>query len=347
MRVTKTMRAVLLGSAAVMLLTGMAPQANAQGAAPAAGQSAANGRMLRPKLITHVVANLEKTIAFYHDNLDFQVGVAPSPLTSSTLLQKVKATAPNATARQATLIIPGSNLSLQLVEFAGVQGKAFDQHLYDPGVTRFSIQVRDIDKAFARVKDKVKSVDTVSAGPVFTQRPRNNTRAVMMRDPDGFVFEFVQGDPQGKTDVPESSNITNARSSLAIENFDTSLVFYRDILGFTFANPPGDVNDAVLALEGTPRGNARSSGGMPPGSNNIWFLWEFRNVERTKRTPAPQDPGASAISVEVENLPALLARMKAAGITIETPGGQPVALEGGKKGALVRSPDGMLVELVE
>ena len=42
------------------------------------------------------------------------------------------------------------------------------------------IYTRDIDKAFARVKDKV-TVDTTSAGPVYTQRPRNNTRAVMMR----------------------------------------------------------------------------------------------------------------------------------------------------------------------
>ena len=60
-----------------------------------------------------------------------------------------------------------------------------------------------------------------------------------------------------------------------------------------------------------------------------------------------QDPGASAISVQVENLPALLKRMQAAGITIETPGGAPVALGDGHKGALVRSPDGLLVELVE
>jgi catechol 2,3-dioxygenase-like lactoylglutathione lyase family enzyme len=51
--------------------------------------------------------------------------------------------------------------------------------------------------------------------------------------------------------------------------------------------------------------------------------------------------------VQVENLPALLKRMQAAGITIETPGGAPVALGDGHKGALVRSPDGLLIELVE
>jgi catechol 2,3-dioxygenase-like lactoylglutathione lyase family enzyme len=329
------MRKLILAFAIIALAA--QPWAHAQTPAPA-------GKMLRPKLLIHVVADVEKSMAFYRDNLDFQVVSGPGPLTGSALLQKAKATAAGATARQVTLNIPGSNLQLQLISFAGITGKAFEQRLYDPGVTRFSIQVRDIEKAFERVKDKGIIVDTTSAGPVYTQRPRNNTRAVMMRDPDGFVFEFVQGDPQARSDVPMTSNITNARSSLAIESFDKSLVFYRDLLGFTFNNPPGDVNDAVLALEGTPRARARSSGGMPPGSNNIWFLWEFRELDRTKRVPNVQDPGASAISLDVEGLPALLARMKTAGIVVES---EPAAIGEGRTAALVRSPDGMLVELVE
>jgi catechol 2,3-dioxygenase-like lactoylglutathione lyase family enzyme len=314
--------------------------------AVAAAQASA-GKMLRPKQIIHVVANLEKSIAFYKEGLNLEVASGPAPLTASALVQKAVSTNPAAKARQATLVIPGSNLQLQLIEFSGIPGKAFTQRLYDPGVTRFSIQVRDIDKAFEQVKDRGIIVDTTSAGPVYTQRPRNNTRAVMMRDPDGFVFEFVQAGTLPESTVPATSNIYNARSSLAIDSFEKSLPFYRDLLGFTFANPPGDVNDAVLALEGTPRGRARSSGGMPPGSNNVWFLWEFREIERTKRTPDVQDPGASAITLEVENLPALLARMKAAGVVVETAGGEAVPLDGGRKAALVRSPDGMLVELIE
>jgi catechol 2,3-dioxygenase-like lactoylglutathione lyase family enzyme len=323
----------------VLLLCGLLAPAelSAQGGA---------GRMLRPRLIIHVVADLDKSIAFFKEGLNLDVASGPSALTGSTLLQKAKSVNPAASARQATLTVPGSNLTLQLIQFSGIEGQAFTQRLYDPGVTRFSIQVRDIDKAFNQVKDRV-TVDTTSAGPVFTQRPRNDTRAVMMRDPDGFVFEFVQSGTPPQTDVPATSNIYNARSSLAIEDFDKSLAFYRDLLGFTFAHPPGDVNDAVLVLEGTPRAHARSSGGMPPGSNNVWFLWEFRDIARTKRSPRVQDPGASAISLEVENLPALLSRMKAAGVTVETAGGEAVALEGGRRGALVRSPDGLLVELIE
>jgi catechol 2,3-dioxygenase-like lactoylglutathione lyase family enzyme len=312
-----------------------------------AQESAAPGRMVRPRLIIHVVASLEQSVAFYTEGLDLRVLSGPAPLAGSMLLHKAMAASPAARARQATLEIPGSQLQLQLIEFSGLDGKAFTQRLYDPGVTRFSIQVRDIDKAFAKVKDRGIIVDTVSAGPVFTQRPRNNTRAVMMRDPDGFVFEFVEAGTMPETDVPATSNIYNARSSLAIESFDTSLPFYRDLLGFTFANPPNAVNDAVLALEGTPRANARSTAGIPPGSNNMWVLWEFSDIDRTRRVPNVQDPGASAVSLQVENLPALLARMKAAGVVVETPKGEPVALDGGRRGVLVRSPDGLLIELME
>jgi hypothetical protein len=74
--------------------------------------------MLRPKLIIHVVANLEKSIAFYREGLDLEVASGPAPYTASALVHKAVATSPAAKARQATLIVPGSNLQLQLIEFS-------------------------------------------------------------------------------------------------------------------------------------------------------------------------------------------------------------------------------------
>ena len=312
---------------------------------PTSGGSPGPGRMVRPRLLVHVVADLEKTLAFYRDGVGFTVASPPAPLTSSALVHKVRVANPAATARAARMAVPGSNLQLQIIQFSGVTATPFSQRLYDPGVTRFSIQVRDIDLAFARVKDRGIVVDTTSAGPVFTQRPRNNTRAVMMRDPDGFVFEFVQPGAPPETDVPATSNVFNARSSLAVDNMERALAFYRDALGFTVSSPPNFINDAVLVLEGTLRAKARTAQTMPPGSNNMWVIWEFSDIERVRRAPAPQDPGASAISLEVENLPALLARLARSGVAVETPA--PVDLGGGHHGALVRSPDGLLIELVE
>lgn len=304
------------------------------------------GRMLQPHALIHVVNNIELSLAFYRDAVGFELVSGPSALSGSALLQSLQVNAPNSSGQLAIFNIPGSEMDLHLIEFSGVDRTAFTQRLYDPGVTRFSISVRDIDAAFAAVQDYDIIVDSTGGEPVYTQRPRNETRAVMMRDLDGFVFEFVESGNPFETDVPESSNIYNARSSLALENLERSLEFYRDILGYEAAEP-NTVNEAVLRLEGTPDAMARTSRTQPPGSTNVWFFWEFSNIARTKQEPEVQDPGTSAISLLVEGLPALLNKIQDAGFQIETAGGLAVSLGNNQQGALVRSPDGLLVELIE
>ena len=123
-------------------------------------------------------------------------------------------------------------------------------------------------------------------------------------------------------------------------------MFYQDILGYE-ASDPNTVVDAVLLLEGTPDAVAKTTRTQPPGSTNVWFFWEFSNIDRTKRSPNVQDPGASAISLMVEGLPTLLNTIRDAGFIIETPGSQVVNLGNNRLGVLVRSPDGLLVELIE
>jgi hypothetical protein len=60
-----------------------------------------------------------------------------------------------------------------------------------------------------------------------------------------------------------------------------------------------------------------------------------------------QDPGASALSLQVENLEGLLKAIKSAGLPVESPRGESAPLNNGHRGALVRSPDGLLIELYE
>lgn len=73
-------------------------------------QASETGRMLRPLLITHVVADLNKSITFYREGMDLAVVSRPAPLADSALVKKLAIIRPGATARSATLAIPGSNL---------------------------------------------------------------------------------------------------------------------------------------------------------------------------------------------------------------------------------------------
>jgi catechol 2,3-dioxygenase-like lactoylglutathione lyase family enzyme len=328
--------------ACLLVLTGIAPRFLLAGDAESPG----TGKMLHANAQIHVVANLEKSIAFYRDALGLELDAGPAPLTGSALLAQAKAQVPQVLARSASFMIPGSEMKFVLIEFSGIERKTVEQRLYDPGVVRFSIQVRDMDAAFTRAKPYGITVRTSGGGPVFTQLPRNKTRAVMMQDPDGFVFEFVQADPLPPSDVPATSNIYNARASLVVEDLAKALPFYRDVFGFK-ARDPGVVSDAVLALEGTPGAVARSSITNPPGATNFWVLWEFTKIERKTLQTRVQDPGSPALSILVGNLPGFLRSLKAAGGQVESPGGEPLALSPASRGVLVRSPDGLLIELVD
>ena len=89
-------------------------------AQPAAAQAPA-GRMIRPNHLIHVVSDVEKSVAFYRDAVGLELMSAPAPLTASALVQRAATISPGATARAATLRIPGSEMSLLLVQFAGIK----------------------------------------------------------------------------------------------------------------------------------------------------------------------------------------------------------------------------------
>jgi catechol 2,3-dioxygenase-like lactoylglutathione lyase family enzyme len=133
---------------------------------------------------------------------------------------------------------------------------------------------------------------------------------------------------------------------LVVQDLAQALPFYRGVFGFK-AREPGVVSDAVLALEGTPSAFVRSSITNPPGATNFWVLWEFNKIDRKPLETRVQDPGSPALSIQVENLSGFLKALQAAGGKVESAGEEPVALGPAARGVLVRSPDGLLIELVE
>ena len=304
-------------------------------------------RVVRPNAVIHTVADLDRSLAFYRD----AVGLIPersSPFPSGSSRELGALTrAPGATVRVATLQVPGGDVRLTLVQFSGVDARPVRQRLQDPGSVKLVLRVKDMDAAFARVRDYIAGVYTEGGAPIRPEGPAAVNRAVIMRDPDGYPLEFAfQGGPVA-ADVPASSIVIGGWATFIVGDVARTLEFYRDHLGFLPTGQPTPLSPAVLSLQGTPTAAGSMSAGVrPPGGAATWRMYDFRNVERAQLAGRLQDPGTPAVSFLVKNVPALLARLKAAGVTVDTDGGEALNVDGRLR-AFIRDPNGLLIELVE
>lgn len=304
-------------------------------------------RVVHPNAVIHSVADLDRSIAFYRDAVGLTPDPSPGFPSGSSREIGALTRAPGATLRAVTLQVPGGDVRLTLVQFSGVDARPVRQRLQDPGSVKLVVRVKDMDAAFARVRDRIGGVYTEGGMPIKPEGPAAVNRAVIMRDPDGFPLEFAfQGGPVA-ADVPASSNILGGWATFIVGDVNATIEFYRDRLGFQTAAAPTMLAPVVLSLQGTPTATGSMSAGVkPPGAAATWRMYDFRNVERARLAGRLQDPGTPALSFLVENLPALLARLKAAGVTMETGGGEAVKVDGRLR-AFIRDPNGLLIEFVE
>jgi catechol 2,3-dioxygenase-like lactoylglutathione lyase family enzyme len=141
--------------------------------------------------------------------------------------------------------------------------------------------------------------------------------------------------------------------NLNVSDVKRSLEFYQK-LGFQvlhiFGNGPqgsGDeIDDGMEFQGGRCRGAVITLGDHP----RCWTKLEL--IEWVDPKPEPRKPaaahalGISRIALRCKNLGALVERLEADGIVIETPP-QQIDIVGAKGFALFRDPDGVLLELIE
>jgi catechol 2,3-dioxygenase-like lactoylglutathione lyase family enzyme len=146
---------------------------------------------------------------------------------------------------------------------------------------------------------------------------------------------------------------SSGNMSPIIENLDEALAFYRDLLGYQMPRQPRKVSHAdvpfpeLLNNQGTPDATLRWVSVFIPGKWRLELL-EFGDIERTPVVARPQDPGAMTLVLQVRDLDALLARLKAAKVPVVTTGGQPITLmssSGKVRAVTVKDPVGHFVEL--
>lgn len=145
---------------------------------------------------------------------------------------------------------------------------------------------------------------------------------------------------------PQILEVNNV--GLRVADIDTSLEFYRDLMGLTvkFASPWLDRED-LLSVGGTAGGTMRMAALLLPGMGGTLNLVEFAGLERQVNRSLPHDPGTMHLSLKVDDLDSWIERLHVAG---HEPIAEPRTISGGPGDATIAffvDPDGFYVELVE
>jgi catechol 2,3-dioxygenase-like lactoylglutathione lyase family enzyme len=324
--------------------------------AEAAGSAAAPNR---PLTVGHAVADLDRTVHFYHDVVGLELA-GPVDRHPHSDPQNARLTGVDgAKVRTALLRVPNEPFLLELTEYTGVPRTAVQARHQDIGAPALTLSVKDAAAAFAALREA--GTPTMVPGRSIPTPSGDGLATVFVRDPDGYIVEFVHRTPTDwftvpaptVTDGPGMRYVIRGQIDLTMATDQQALTFYRDLLGFDIApgfpplvgpNQHPVVPGFLAGLLGITPGStwAAATGNCTPVTRCEYF--EYDDPIRQVFNPPIQNPGAPFESIGTSDLDALLSRVKVAGLQIVTPGGRPVRVRG-TESVLIRDPSGFLVRL--
>lgn len=322
-----------------LLILGQAPQ-------PAPNTAPASDVVIGSGSFSPIVSDLERSLKFYSDLVGSPApATLPAWSTDPALLNFLGS--PTSQIRFSSVRIPGSTLTVEIVEFKDIDRKPVRPKLSDPGAVRLILTVRSLDSLLARLKLQGVPVVTIGGAPL-TVRNHNAGRAVMIQDPDGFYIQLMQPDVLPETTAPATSNVIGASFGLTINDTDQTMKIYRDLFGFKPEVESTFTADKAMAdLMNTPGAQMRRSLAKVPGSAvEVEFL-EFKGVDRKPIGARIQDPGATRLQLRVRDSDATVKALVAAGGTVVTTGGDggPILMSG-LRVAIVREPNNLFLVIM-
>ncbi len=290
----------------------------------------------------HIVSSMDKSLEFYRDILGLEVTVN-QPFSPNPAIMKLGNT-PGAQSRFIALKVPGSEVGVELIEYKDIERKPQHPRFVDPGAANMALRVRDIDGVFAKLQKFGATILTKGGKPATI----NNGSYLFVQDSDGFVVELSQGMPPADSKVPASSNVFGGAFETSVGDSAATVKFYNELLGFNMQlGATFNDNQLMADTAGASGASFRQSRATIPGTSAPLTLIEFKNIARTPLKGRVQDPGTAILQLTVRDVTALTAKLKNAGVPVVTTGGVPVDLGNNLKIAIVRSPDNLLLELVQ
>ena len=133
------------------------------------------------------VADLDRALAFYRDLLGFE------EIWRRVVTEKYIGTLVGYTGlelHQALLRIPGTNHSLELLDYRNVARTPVDTRTANPGTAHICLIVRDLPRLYRRLVDA--GVEFISPPISPTVGPNTGRLVAYMCDPDGIRVELLQ-----------------------------------------------------------------------------------------------------------------------------------------------------------
>jgi catechol 2,3-dioxygenase-like lactoylglutathione lyase family enzyme len=291
----------------------------------------------------HAVNSLDVTLAFYRDV--FGLTADPQPLQNPGIASLTAA--PGVKLRRAVLRLPHTTFGFELTEFSNVQRTVGHVSVPDPGAAQLIVRVRDLDRVVDAARKSGVQIVTPSSAPVKLRAGARGSRAILLRDPDGY---FVEGeDVSSSSDSSSPENVQSAGIRFAMANREATLRSYGNLLGFKLTGDPNfRLIPAMVDFTGVPEGSELTAlSGTFPRTNDAIYFYQFKDLPRTTVHFRVQDPGAPAMSLRVTDLDGLLKRLRAAGVPVVSVRGEVVQFTPTIRNIIVDDPNGIHIELYE
>jgi predicted enzyme related to lactoylglutathione lyase/catechol 2,3-dioxygenase-like lactoylglutathione lyase family enzyme len=326
---------------AVAILLLASQFARAQAPEPA-GLIVGSGNFFSP-----IVGDLDKAIAFYRDGLGLDIQGAPANAEQNAPLRNMFGL-PDAQLRWAVGRPPAMRTGVEIVEIKKADGKPVERRVQDPGAFTLIVLVRDIDAAFAKVKQVSAPVVTAGGRPIAVGR----AKAFVVKDPDGHFVEVAQLTPLPDTQAPDTANVIGVRVRVTVEDAGQSMRQYQALGLKGTMNVIFDKNDALMRLFGLKEDVQYRLAAMdvPTTGLKLEFI-EFKGVDRRTLRANIQDPGSTRMQLQVRDVDATIEALKTGGGSVVSTGGTTVELPGRggatTKVAIVRDPSNLFLVLLQ
>lgn len=290
-----------------------------------------------------MVANLDKTIAFYCDALGLTLSAAesarPVPWDTEPWHRDLHGSQ-GSPMRFVTARMPGTRLGVEMVEQGSIDRHPVFLRIQDPGNVSVVLLVRDVDRMLAAATRAGAPVVTTGGAPIDVGSGDARGRAVVVRDPDSHMVEFLQLAQTPATTAPADSNLIGARMIVTVADMPQTLHLYRDMLGLTFEESPFSGDKAMLSLFGLKGGaQIRTATTTFAASNTELVFLEVKGVDRKPLHTHIEDPGSTRFQLMVRSLDQALGMFKSAGpFSIVSNSGKILGDGSWEKGAIPRGP---------